>query len=129
MFLTINAVLKNSRSIMIDDIVYYDLYDLGYSFGYKRWDGKSYNNNGEKIELPYKSKINQLAEDAGVDLLFYNNIHPMVSEYQVNNLVFESKTKVCREYRKDIIKFLVETGCCDLSEIINAYYKKEKGDN
>jgi hypothetical protein len=109
---------------MIDDVVYYDLYDLGFSFGYKRWDGKSYNTNGEKIELPYKSKINQLAIDAEVDLLFYNNIHPMVSEYQINNLIFTSKTKKCREYQKEVIEELIGTGRCDLSEIINVYYKK-----
>ena len=120
-------VLKNARSIMIDDTVYYDLYDLGYAFGYKRWDGKSYNDNGEKIELPYKAKINQLAADAEIDLLFYNNIHPMVSEYDIESLILESNTKVCRELKKEIIKTYAkekELNLFSLGFLMNSYFKK-----
>ena len=90
MSMTFDCVLKNARSIMIDDTVYYDLYDLGYSFGYKRWDGKSYNDNGEKIELPYKSKINNLAKDTGVDL---GSDISKITDYKLSSLSSYS----CRE--------------------------------
>ena len=124
MSMTFDYVLKNARSIMIDDTVYYDLYDLGYSFGYKRWDGKSYNDNGEKIELPYKSKINNLAKEAEIDLLFYNNIHPMVPEYQIECLILESNTKACRELKKEILKACAKEFNWDLGQLMNLYFKK-----
>jgi hypothetical protein len=122
--LSIGAVLKNARSIMINDVVYYDLYDLGFTFGYKRWDGKTYNDNGEKVELPYKSKINNLAKEAEIDLLYYNDIHPMVPEYQIECLILESNTKACRELKKEILKACAKDFNIDLGKLMNTYFKK-----
>ena len=106
-FDSLRKVFNEARQIKINGITYFDLYDIGYNLGYKKWDGKTYDKYGKQVEIPNKSRITELAKRADVDLLEFRNM-TLIIEPDVNAMILSSKTAICKEIKRDLVSALIE---------------------
>ena len=99
-------LFNNVNMINIDGVIYYNLFDIGYNLGYKKWNGKSYEITGEKAYRPYKSRIITLLEKTKVNPLYIRS-QPYVVESQVYTICFESNTKLAQQVQDMVIEATV----------------------
>lgn len=59
-------IFEHTKIITFDNKDYVDIFDIGINIGLSRWNGKSYDENGNRKESPYKSKILSIAEKAKI---------------------------------------------------------------
>ena len=99
-------LFNNVNMINVDGVIYYNLFDIGYNLGYKKWNGKSYEITGEKAYRPYKSRIITLLEKTNVNPLYIRS-QPYVVESQVYTICFESNTKLAQQVQDLVIEATV----------------------
>ena len=99
-------LFNNVNMINVDGVIYYNLFDIGYNLGYKKWNGKSYETTGEKAYRPYKSRIITLLEKTNVNPLYIRS-QPYVMESQVYTICFESNTKLAQQVQDLVIEATV----------------------
>ena len=99
-------LFNNVNMINVDGVIYYNLFDIGYNLGYKKWNGKSYETTGEKAYRPYKSRIIALLEKTNVNPLYIRS-QPYVMESQVYTICFESNTKLAQQVQDLVIEATV----------------------
>ena len=99
-------LFNNVNMINVDGVIYYNLFDIGYNLGYKKWNGKSYETTGEKAYRPYKSRIITLLEKTNVNPLYIRS-QPYVMESQVYTICFESNTKLAQQVQDMVIEATV----------------------
>ena len=97
MQLKLLKILCNSDYREVDLEYYYNLYDVGMHVGCRKWNGKSYDEYGNKKYHPDKGRIDRILAKTKTVPLYMDGI-PYITYEQIIRFIFKAGTPLSEEF-------------------------------
>ena len=88
----IQIVIQNEEPL-------FEIYTTGKALGYSRWDGKTYDENGNEKLFTYKSRIDKIIVNADIEPIVIDN-NKYFTESQLYDFLLESRTEKGKAFRR-----------------------------